>query len=52
MTSSSYKEFYQQSIDQPDAFWREQATLIDWHKPFEQTCDFSRPKSDRSHVVL
>ena len=41
--STSYKEFYQQSIDQPDAFWREQATLIDWHKPFEQTCDFSRP---------
>ncbi len=42
-SSTSYKEFYQQSIDQPDAFWREQAKLIDWHKPFEQTCDFSRP---------
>ncbi|MCE1242571.1 propionate--CoA ligase [Oryzomicrobium sp.] len=42
-SSTSYQEFYQQSIDQPDAFWGEQAKLIDWHKPFEQACDFSRP---------
>ena len=40
---TSYKEFHRQSIEQPDAFWSEQAQLIDWHKPFDKVCDFSRP---------
>ncbi len=40
---ASYKEFYQRSISQPDAFWGEQASLIDWHKPPQQICDYSRP---------
>ena len=35
----SYAEFYRQSIDQPDAFWTEQAKLIDWHKPFTRVCN-------------
>ena len=35
--------FYQKSINDPDAFWTEQAKRIDWHKPFEQVCDYSRP---------
>ena len=35
--------FYQKSINDPDAFWAEQAKRIDWHKPFEQVCDYSRP---------
>ena len=35
----SYAEFYRQSIDQPDAFWTEQAALIDWHKPFTRVCN-------------
>ena len=40
---TSIKEFHRQSIEQPDAFWGEQAKLIDWHKPYTQTLDFSRP---------
>ncbi len=40
---TSIKEFHQQSIDNPDAFWGEQARLIDWHQPYTQTLDFSRP---------
>jgi propionyl-CoA synthetase len=40
---ASYKEFHQRSISQPDAFWSEQAQLIDWHKPPQQICDYSRP---------
>jgi propionyl-CoA synthetase len=40
---ASYKEFYQRSIDQPDAFWGEQAQLIHWHKPPRKVCDYSRP---------
>ena len=40
---TTIKEFHKQSIDNPDAFWAEEAKLIDWHKPFTQTLDFSRP---------
>ncbi|HJW26457.1 MAG TPA: propionate--CoA ligase [Rhodocyclaceae bacterium] len=40
---TTYKEFYQYSIDHPDEFWSEQAKLIDWQTPFGQVCDFSRP---------
>ncbi len=35
--------FYQKSINDPDTFWTEQAKRIDWRKPFEQVCDYSRP---------
>ncbi|MDA8520508.1 propionate--CoA ligase [Acidovorax sp. NCPPB 4044] len=37
----SYAEFYQRSVEQPDAFWREQAELIDWIQPFSQVHDGS-----------
>ena len=40
---ATYQEFYRRSIDQPDAFWSEQAQLVDWQTPFSQVCDFSRP---------
>ena len=40
---ATIKEFHQQSIDNPDAFWAAQAGLIDWHSPFTKTLDFSRP---------
>ena len=40
---TTYKEFYRRSIDQPDAFWGEQAQLIDWHEPPRQVCDYSKP---------
>ena len=39
----NYADFHRRSIEQPDAFWAEQARLIDWHKPFDQVCDYSRP---------
>ena len=38
-----YARFYQRSVEQPDAFWREQAALIEWQTPFQQVCDYSRP---------
>jgi propionyl-CoA synthetase len=40
---TTYQEFYRRSIEQPDAFWGEQAKLIDWHKPPRQICDYSKP---------
>ncbi len=33
-----------------DAFWAEQAQLIEWHKPFEQVCDYSNPPFARWFV--
>ncbi len=40
---TAYKDFYQRSVSQPDAFWQEQASLIDWFTPPEQICDDSNP---------
>ncbi len=45
-----YADFYRQSIEQPAAFWTEQARLIDWHKPFTTVCDYSRPPFARWFV--
>ena len=39
----NHEEFYRKSIENPDAFWSEEARRIDWHKPFEKVCDYSRP---------
>ncbi len=41
--SISYADFYKQSIDQPDAFWTEQAKLIDWYTPFTRVCNNDKP---------
>ena len=40
---TAYADFYRRSIDQPDAFWREQAGLIDWETPFTEVCDYRAP---------
>ncbi|WP_157549252.1 AMP-binding protein, partial [Piscinibacter sakaiensis] len=45
-----YAAFYRRSIDDPDGFWREQAALIDWHRPFERVCDDSRAPFTRWFV--
>jgi propionyl-CoA synthetase len=46
----SYDDFYRRSIAEPEAFWAEQAKLIDWHKPFERVCDNERPPFSRWFV--
>ncbi|CAN7509644.1 propionate--CoA ligase [Variovorax sp. LjRoot84] len=38
---SRYADFYRQSIDAPEAFWAEQAKLIDWKTPPQQILDAS-----------
>jgi len=40
---STYKAFYQRSIDDPSGFWSEQAQLVDWHKPFTKVLDYAKP---------
>lgn len=40
---SGHQEFSRRSLDEPEAFWIEQAAAIDWETPFTQACDFSSP---------
>ena len=43
----SYAQLYQQSIDDPAAFWRNEAARIDWQQPFSTVLDNSRPPFTR-----
>jgi propionyl-CoA synthetase len=47
---SASKEFHTRSIEQRDAFWAEQAELIDWQAQPQEICDFSRPPFARWFV--
>ncbi len=47
---SRFEEFYRQSVDEPEAFWAEQAKLIDWHTPAQQILDASQPPFARWFV--
>ena len=46
----TYADFYRRSIDDRDAFWGEQAQLIDWQRPFTQVCDYANPPFARWFV--
>jgi len=48
--AQTYAEFYRRSIDDRDAFWTEQAKLIDWHKPFDQVLQYDNPPFARWFV--
>ncbi|WP_428852798.1 propionate--CoA ligase [Imbroritus primus] len=37
-----YEDFYRHSIEQPEAFWADQAKLIDWHEPWTEVLDTTR----------
>ncbi|MFL6661768.1 MAG: acetyl-coenzyme A synthetase N-terminal domain-containing protein, partial [Rhizobacter sp.] len=45
-----YADFHRRSLEDRDGFWAEQAALIDWERPFEQVCDYSRPPFARWFV--
>lgn len=42
---TTFNAFYQRSIapESRDAFWQEQARLVDWQQSPEQICDYSNP---------
>ena len=40
---TTYKATHARSLAARSAFWGEQARLIDWVKPFNKVCDYSRP---------
>ncbi|MEP6972319.1 MAG: AMP-binding protein, partial [Betaproteobacteria bacterium] len=47
---TTYADFYQRSITDRDAFWSEQAQLIDWKTAPSQVCDYSHPPFARWFV--
>ena len=47
---TSYADFHRRSITDRDAFWTEQAALIDWQTPFERVCDYDNPPFARWFV--
>lgn len=42
-----YADFHRRSITDREAFWAEQAALVDWQRPFDQVCDYSQPPMAR-----
>ena len=48
VTQTQYQALYQQSITQPDEFWREQAQRINWIEPFTQVSETSFAKDNVS----
>ena len=50
MAGDKYRAFHRRSLEDRDAFWTEQAALVEWHKPFERVLDYSRPPFARWFV--
>jgi propionyl-CoA synthetase len=47
---NAYTDFYRRSLRDRDAFWSEQAKLVDWQTPPQQVCDYSNPPFARWFV--
>ena len=48
-TAETYQALYQQSIDDPETFWSEQANkFLQWSKPWDTTLEFDYPKGEIS----
>ena len=39
----TYEDFHRRSLEDREAFWRDEARLVDWHAPFDEVLDYSRP---------
>ncbi len=47
---TNYAQFHRRSLQERDAFWGEQAQLIEWQTPPQQICDYSQPPFARWYV--
>ena len=41
--AANYADFHRRSIEDRDAFWAEQAALIDWKQQPQQICNYDKP---------
>ncbi|GAB3368738.1 acetate--CoA ligase [Spongiibacter taiwanensis] len=49
INADDYARLYQQSIEQPDAFWSEQAKqFLSWDQPWNTVCDYDFTKGEAS----
>ncbi len=49
INNEQYLALYQQSIEQPEIFWAEQATqFLDWQKPWDSVLEYDYPKGEIS----
>jgi len=39
ITPERYQTLYRQSLDDPEAFWTQQAEMLSWHRPWKQISD-------------
>ncbi len=46
----AYQDFHRRSIEEREAFWRDEAKLVDWREPFSQVLDYSKPPFARWFV--
>jgi acetyl-CoA synthetase len=46
VTKAQYEEMYARSLRDPEGFWREQAKIIDWMKPFTKVKNVSYDADD------
>ena len=45
INAAKYRDMYQQSIEQPNDFWEQQAELfLDWQQPWQSVCDYDFSK--------
>ncbi|HZI82533.1 MAG TPA: AMP-binding protein, partial [Casimicrobiaceae bacterium] len=47
---ATYAQAHHRSIHEREGFWRENATLVDWHAPFASVLDYRRPPFARWFV--
>ena len=47
---NAYRDFHHRSLHDRDAFWREEAKLVDWHAPFERVLEYAKPPFARWFV--
>src|SRR5688572_29576529 len=46
----TYKDFHRRSLEDREGFWKEEAKLVHWQRPFERVLDYSRPPFARWFV--
>jgi len=46
VNEAQYHELYRRSVDEPDAFWAEQAQRLDWMRPFTRVKNTSFAEAD------
>jgi len=46
-TTTNYEEAYRRSLEDPEGFWAEVGTVVDWYKPWDKVLDNSaQPLTD------